>query len=395
MGLKVQLNGTKVDISNLSVPPVTFIDGQKKTLTKGIAFINGEKKVLWEAHALAIDYIPGLQIGTPLHPVIYTSPSKLILGHNNGYVSRVDISNISNPLVENSVVMGVPCSYSLFDSTLDTSVFYAYGSTSTNKAQSLLVNHRTGEISVKDVVTFPNSGTKNYSTAPGGMIGTNQWLSYHLENGKTAWWYLNEKAAYAYVYYSGSGSISGAGLGETMIVKKDETLFIGTTGSITAPGVATYTATEMTVRIENVRYNSIMLENNGDIVVAGQSGFAIYDENFSLLSNHPLDANRDCRLIGRIRNYYYVVEGSADSDGDRTVVLKIFDRNGALFETKSLDLSYPDNWYYGGRGNGLASILQVLPVVSSTGALGFCWNPRYDPYSGAADLSRIVRIMGY
>ena len=46
MSLKVFINGVSKNLTPVGKPPVTFVNGVKKVLTKGVTFINGEKVVL-------------------------------------------------------------------------------------------------------------------------------------------------------------------------------------------------------------------------------------------------------------------------------------------------------------------------------------------------------------
>ena len=57
MTLKVRINGQMQQITGPGNSPVTFINGAKKKLVKGVTFINGEKKVLWDRAQLKIDEI--------------------------------------------------------------------------------------------------------------------------------------------------------------------------------------------------------------------------------------------------------------------------------------------------------------------------------------------------
>lgn len=389
MVLKINLNGKKVSITGTNQPPITFIDGEKKRLTRGITFINGQKKVLWDIYGLQIDYITGLsQISgnSWLYPV-FVNQKNLVLYASNNNIIKYNIENVSSPVVESTVKLGQVCGFSLPDSTDDNLVYYAYTTTSPYVAQQININPSTCEISASNTVSFTATPGK------GGLLGTNSWLGWKYKNaGRVVRFYLNNTLAYSYAYYSGSGSVSGSG-NDPFLAKRDASTFIGTKPTVNlGDSIATYNATELQERISGVDYRHIMVDDAGNIAAAGLSGFGLYNQSFDVIKQvSPTGANRTCALLGRIRDYYYVGEYAYNKNaGDTNVYLRIFDANtGELFEQHTLDLPAVSNWSNVDSDN----LLYTMPQLSKTGALVFVWRPGVTATENQNTV--VVRVQGY
>lgn len=379
MVLKINLNGKKVSITGTNQPPITFIDGEKKRLTRGITFINGQKKVLWDIYGLQIDYITGLyQISgnSSLFPV-FVNQKNLVLYASNNNIIKYNIENVSSPVIESTVKLGQVCGFSLPDSTDDNLVYYARTTTTPYVAQQININPSTCEISASNTVSF------TAIPGEGGLLGTNNWLGWKFGNSaRSVVFYLNNALAYSYPYFSGSGSVSGAD--EPFLAKRDASMFIGTKPTDDQGGsIATYNATELQERISGVDYRDIMVDDAGNIAAAGRSGFGLYNQSFDTIKQVPTTGeNRTCALLGRIRDYYYVCEFANNKNAvDTNVYLRIFDANtGESFEQHTLDLPAVSSGSY----------LQTMPQLSKTGALVFVWRPT-DSFSNTV----VVRVQGY
>lgn len=393
MSLKVQINGTKKSLTGPGRAPVTFINGVKKRLTKGVTFINGKKEVLWDAHDLQIDYISGVYqafgSASVVHPVMATN-NKMVLSAENGYVGRFDISNVSNPILEGSVEMGRVCGYSLPDSTDSKQVFFAYSS-NLKIGQCVNIDPNTVEITASNTISLP-------IPTPGGILGTNTWLGYNTGT-YTVDFYVNgvSPIAYSYTYREKTPGtvVSGGASYQFMIAKKSQTEFIGTQPSLAIPsGIAAYTATGLQQHVSGAGFGSIMMDDDGTIVAAGYSGFAIYTDTYQQKARvECTSSGRVCVLIGRIRDYYYVAEGPQSSGtADQKIILRVFTRDGVQFETRDLNISM--NWVnQSGVPQGFQQTAYVMPHVSKTGALVFTFAG--SPYTLDVSTMKAIRILGY
>lgn len=387
MTLKVRINGQMKQITGPGNSPVTFINGAKKKLVKGVTFINGQKKVLWDIYGLQIDYITGLfQISgnSWLYPV-FVNQKNLVLDAGNDNIIKYNIENVSSPVVESTVKLGQVCGFSLPDSTDDNLVYYADTITSPYVAQQININPSTCKISASNTVSFTET------PGIGGFLGTNSWLGWKHET-RVVRFYLNNTLAYSYAYYSGPGSLSGSPK-VPFLAKRDASTFIGTKPTRDrGDSIATYNATELQERISGVSYRDIMVDDAGNIAAAGLSGFGLYNQSFDVIKQvSPTGANRTCALLGRIRDYYYVGEYAYNKNaGDTNVYLRIFDANtGELFEQHTLDLPAVSNWSYVNSDD----LLYTMPQLSKTGALVFVWRPGVT--ATANQNTVVVRVQGY
>lgn len=391
MGLKVFLNGSMKDITTLGNPPITFINGEKKRLIKGVTFVNGEKVVLWDTNELQIDYIPGLYelCGFGMTPLC-TDVSKIILSNDAGSVTRVNIKNVSNPYVEHSVKMGRATTYSTPDTTSGRMIFNAALNVETSPTQYLLQQLVINPSNMTVTAENPMPLTASVWGRNGGFLTPSKWLGWNNSTGYVSF-YLNgvRPAKYGYRWYS--GSVSGIRDEDgPFLTKLDDTTFIGTRGAEGVGHLSIYTENNYTDKVDSVSYRNLLLDDT-KIVAVGNSGFSIYNTDFMLQHNTSRsDTSHSWILLGRIRTNYYVLDypSSADST-DQNAYLKIFNMNGTHIEDKILSgltiHPYNSNSYRSPRA-------YCIPTVSQTGYLAFRWEPNSIVYT---EETLIVRIQGY
>lgn len=107
MPAKIWYNGFMHNMTDLQL--VTFVNGVKKHIAKGITFINGEKKVLWQTGNFAINSwtLQALQYPNNMAiPVGMYADGTRVLYSVGDYVSRNNVANISVPYQENCVKNG-------------------------------------------------------------------------------------------------------------------------------------------------------------------------------------------------------------------------------------------------------------------------------------------------
>lgn len=386
MAVKVQIGGKKLSITGPGKCPITFVNGEKKRLVKGITFVDGKKVILWDSHSLEIDVIEGLysSMGRYTYPLpVMATRDKLVLTDREGYVYRYDVSNPSNPIKENEVEMGTVCGYSLPDSTDDKQVFFALSSSA---AQCVNVNPITAEITA-DKQIIPKLSLDWIGFLDSGYLG--------YINAYAVRFYTQDGQKYSFVKYtmsSGTGLV-GTYYDDIMLAKRDGNSFIGTEPAQGAPAIATYTADSVQPRITGKHYGSIMVDDNGYIVAGGLGGFGIFTAGYDVVKQVDcMSANRCCKVVGRIRDYYYVVEGPETADADQRVVLRVFSRDGEEIEQRVLDVPAPRS-YPSGSASGFIVWCNVMPQVSKTGALIFSYRTGSNVLDSQSAV--VVRIRGY
>lgn len=384
MVLKIQLDGKKLTLTGAGSPLITFIDGVKKRLTKGITFVNGQKKVLWDVNSLKIEYIPNLYAlsGNKSVGMVFVNKNNLVLSSSDEKIIKYNIANITSPRVESSVAWGNVCGFSLPDSTDDNLVFYAdlYFAKTFNQ---LNINPNNCNISVSNTRT--NSVARNAM----GIIGGN-WLSWAFFSTSYINFHINDTTAAAYGYIYKTGSVSVSNFVGPFLAKINSNTFVGTQpyANTAKDALSVYTATELQPRITGYSYDDVMVDTNGYIACAGPAGFGLYSSRFEVIRRiNPTGQNRSCGLVGKIRDFYYVVDFPiSNSASDKKVYLLIFNSDtGSLFEKKELSLPQITDWTYAKKPR---YIVNTMPQVSKNGMLGFVW-------TASRENTVFVRIQGY
>lgn len=382
MTLKVRINGQMRQITGVGNSPVTFVNGVKKKLVKGVTFINGAKKVLWSANDLRIDYIPNIYnvCGTAALNAVWASNNKVILSskYANGYgIWRVNVENKSAPVLESNVDLGHITCFSPVDSTASNMVYYAVAGT--QKAQQININPTTAEITASNVV---NLSSTTWGKLDGGLIGTNVWLG--RGSGNPSFLYANTTSV-GIVWSTGTGT---TGSSIPLMAKRDATSYLMCTNGRV---LSVLTASDITERVQDVMYQQILVdtENNNNIVCAGRSGFAIYNQNFdNVVSVASTSTTRNYYLLGKIRDYYYVVSAPRSRDEtDQSVYLYVYDTNGTLFTQQTLNLQtqFPNR--------SVGDLIRTVPNISQTGALAFVFYPSSS--NGYDAQAQLVLVQGY
>lgn len=384
MTLKVRINGQMRQITGAGNKPVVFINGTKKKLFKGVTFINGEKKVLWSANDLRIDYIPNIYnvCGTAALNAVWASNNKIILSskYANAYgIWRVNVENKSAPVLETNVDLGRITCFSPVDSTASNMVYYAVAGT--QKAQQININPTTAEITASNVV---NLSSTTWGKSDGGLIGTDIWLGRGSGNPSSL--YANTTSI-GIVRQTGTGV---TGSPEPKMAKRDATSYLMCTMNRSS-GLSVLTASDITQRVQDIVYEQILVdpENNNNIVCAGRDGFAIYNQNFDNVASVPsTSTSRNYHLLGKIRDYYYVVSAPRSRrETDQSVYLYVYDTNGTLFTQQTLNLQaqFPNST--------VGYLICTVPNISQTGALAFVFYPSSS--NGYDAQAQLVLVQGY
>lgn len=377
MTLKVRINGQTKQITGPGNSPVTFVNGQKKKLVKGITFINGQKKVLWDTKDLKIDIIDGVyDLFNGTAKVVWASNNKVILSTESPYgrtlnISRWNIENKSNPIVENTVALGSVVGFSSIDTTNTNMVYYAVSGT--QSAQQININPNTAEITASNPVSM--TGTY-WGQTSGGLLGNSDWLGYRYITN-TSWQIrLNSTFIESFGYSTGPGiSVSGSIFIGNM-AKRDATSYLLHTVSGTLPDInhslSIVDSTGIIGGVNDVNFCDILVDPEyGHIVCCGEDGYAVYDMTFKRINYATPSAGRTYRLLGRIGDYYYVFVQNKNSSGGLThPIINIHNASNGRYEDfrTLLNLNFTNYDYDGPE-------VHTIPHISQTGVLGFVWSP--------------------
>lgn len=371
MTLKVRINGQMRQITGPGNSPVTFINGAKKKLAKGVMFINGVKKVLWDTHSLQI-WKTNIDDIVSNGTLFNVSNKYAFLCDDDKNIYKINIENKSAPVLASSSKLGRITLFSPFDSTNSNMVYYAISDN--YKAQQININTADFSLSANNVVIF-SSGSR-WGNRSGGLIGTNNWLGASSANPSLL--YTNTTSVG--VFFSTRASTVGTVW--PLLAKRDATSYLGCGNN----GLSVLTATTIDPRVPDVLYQDILVDGT-NIVCAGSDGFAIFNNNFDRITSKSIAEYRHCYLLGKIRDYYYVVEAPRNIQAsDKNVYLQIYTTGGVLFEQINMNLSIE----LSGNAN-FANPVRAVPHISSSGMLGFYFYPGV--YSG--EVGTLVIIQGY
>lgn len=383
MALKTFINGSMVNLTPVGKPPVTFVNGTKKRLVKGVTFINGSKVVLWDTNNLQIDYIDTTLANgaTQVMTAFFANKNYVAYSYNNT-VTRLEALNPASPTVDGQVSMGDVLGFSSVDSDGTTAVYYAKNVASgTTTFNQLNVGVSTGSI----VAANSESYSSTWNIRALAYMGA--WLNANGCGNSLTYRYIRvcsgESGLYNYQAVTTSGSLSGYIPGEPAFTKIDSNTLVGRLqqyGGDTTIGE--FTTSGYTAKSAPTNYRDFLTDGN-TVACAGGGGFGLYTRNtsglYTEIATTASIADHFERLIGKCRNHYYTVAYPTVAGG--TFYLHIWDTNGTLVETVELtDLSYPS-----AEASAKYYIqLVFVPQVSQTGYLCF---------RGGAN--KIVRIQCY
>lgn len=378
MALKTFINGNMINLTSTAKPLTTFVGGVKKTLTKGVTFINGEEVVLWNANKLQITYINPADLGASSSfptTAFLASKDYLFYSYNNK-IFKIDVSNLGNITVTQTLNLGNVAGFSSVDSDVGTSVFYAYdrSSGSTTTFNQINIVNQTGAI------TASNAGTYNISYSPnlaqGVLLDSVAYVNSSWLNANyivNAYKLVNVREGQTVKYgYTGFGTASLSGMIDgPRFTKIDSTTAVGrihlySNGNYT-DAIAEYDGTAYTIKSGTLQYIDFLTDGT-EVCCAGASGFGIYERNTSgnyteVVHQARIDTYHTERLIGKCRGYYYTVSCPNGSGGDGKFYLRVYRSNGTVYET--VELTGLSNMS-GGTGD-----LRFVPQLSRTGYLTF------------------------
>lgn len=373
MALKVRINGQMKQITGPGNSPVTFINGAKKKLVKGVTFINGEKKVLWDRAQLKIDEInitfPDSISGAPVP--VWINNNSVYISTNGNTASKLYKFNIENPSEANWVSSIEYGNNPVFDTTADgiTKIYVAYSKQFDHLAQDGTIHptyglggnclnfSANGGLTITDAVSVDGNSYgagQYYLYAKCGdyRIVERKFTSSEYIPGIGTRWYDN------YVWYKNDVKQSFEGkatrfykISGTEIAYLDRNTSGTIWGTYNTDGVG-----EEDVPWFEGTYN---LLRDGDYIIRTTANEIIKSEfENDAIWTYTADATGKCFLIGKSQNVYVVYDNG---------VIKMLDENtGAVQDSVVSAPSFTDELQNVVKG--------VLPVISNNNYLGFWLN---------------------
>lgn len=171
MALKIWKDGSMQKIDTSLHKPVIFINGAKKVLEKAYTFVNGEKYEIWGSGGVQVDYISStgtLGGGTP-----FAISENWVNCFYNNVIFRIDISNLSNPILIDQTSCGNINRYNNYQSTASNKIFSAWNNGS-RTGYKLKMDNSTGIISILSFSTITATSSATNLTSLLGV--TNNYL---------------------------------------------------------------------------------------------------------------------------------------------------------------------------------------------------------------------------
>lgn len=373
MTLKVRINGQMQQITGPGNSPVTFINGVKKKLVKGVTFINGEKKVLWDRAQLKID-----EINITFPDSVSGAPVPVWINNNSVYIStngntapklyKFNIENTSEAYWVSSIEYG---NNPVFDTTADgtTKIYVAYSKQFDHFAQ--------------DGTNFPTSGLGanclNFG-ANGGLTITDA-VSIDGDPYGQANYYLYAKCGEErivvrkftsreyvpgigtirfdnYVWYKNDVKQSFEGKA-TRFYKLSESKIVFLKIAVYGTYWGTYSVDGTGEETNQWMQGTYNLLRDGDYIIRTTADGIIKSEvENDAIWTYTADVTGKCFLIGKSQNVYVVYDNG---------VIKMLDENtGAVQDSVVSAPSFTDELQNVVKG--------VLPVISNNNYLGFWLN---------------------
>lgn len=391
MPLKVFKDGKFSRIATPGNPPITFVDGAKKRLVKGVTFINGEKRILWDVTSrVVIDTIP-LPYNNYLPAiasVMWVNLNKLIATYipsnssTNFNVYEFDISNPQNATYVESYDIGRGNIITAPIEEVGNTIYYYVFNTPYQRGKTVYASAMTRRIVISSAgeITIPESKTF-YTAHPfplpyyvdlSAKIDSG-WLSFGYKNGEKPNVRLDGALKYQ-IDASTQSLIPGRG-DSACLVKITGTSILGPmNGNATETTCQIYTDSGYTSAGFNTKgkINTVLFDKEKSLFVIGTSAadsyngsFEIYDTNYKL--QYRVEATetnkRIYRVLGRINDYYYVLNLPYDKNAtEQKGFLDVYSKTG---KHTTLDLPNIIDNFYDARWTKTA----ITPIVSRTGYL--------------------------
>lgn len=374
MVLKVKLPSGMREIDTRVHKPVVFINGAKKILDKGITFVNGQKKYLWGMDGVPVDYISvdGVDCGG-----VYSIGESWMHTTNNGYVTKFDITNTSNPIADQSIAWGTVYQNSGFQSDGTTAIF---GTTAGNK---IGIDIATGNASVvASYATPPTPSSQNDVLNPSLCITNSYncgWLSVRSGSSSSTLlagnnWYWNGTRK-----YTTATARDPLRVNDTTAIQIDTDTFLINLISNSTSGLYSANPTSVS-RLGGLMNDLVMLDGQYLCGVTNYSGtttvstFVLYDKSTraAVRTYSHSTATEQLTLLGRIGDNYYLLVCPKDSTATTGAKLLLKDKD--TFTTVHEQDLDPDPFNENSGDVSFWNTATAIPMVSYTGFLNVSTN---------------------
>lgn len=368
MAVKVCINGQMQKIDTLWHKPVTFINGQKKTLAKAWTFINGTKHLLWGQEGVHIDYIKATGAVSGYSDIIAVGDNWLITsGQGNGYydnIVRWNIANTSNPSVVQNAAWGTVNfnGFNGYKSVGANNMFFSANTTAgtTTAGNELLINPSTGVVSVNN--TFSTTG--NDSAVVRGMID-NTFVSVLILTSYTHVGQTTIKTTYGSKYYFGTTLNRTTGtLDDKFYFSAGDGIVQATSGvGLIRTNKGTYGLSTSSLSQKSTTIGKLLMYDGTYIIANRPNGFGVYNKtSLAEVRYHDADSGYNSLFVGKNGDYYYTIEYNASSA--KLLVLNVSD----LSSRWQTDL--PIDPFGDGAGMNFWANAFARPQVTQSGFLG-------------------------
>lgn len=330
MTLKIQVNGVR---KRIITPLVTFINGEKVRLDKGVAFVNGEKVQLWGNTFTELETLQYRLTSFSNDQVLYLDNNRLLWhgtvfipvsgGGGNAVVSQSDtltLLNIEDTSTQTKVsqtTWGANPIYSPDESSATQYVYYLTNGTTRNR---VVFREQTGDMVVSGTYTIGTTNTK--------------WC-VPLSNGKNLWVRSETRGSrqtgYYSVYFFGYNSTQ---VGSTIEALSKNIAFDNGDFVVGSNGKKLYkiTTSAQTTIYDAPTYITSKLVDGDNIVFAGKvlgagttARIVCCDKDGNLNWEHSFDSDRIIDVVGESDGFYYVVDKPVDSSAsDFRVYLRTY-----------------------------------------------------------------------
>lgn len=319
MPAKIWYNGRMHDMTALQM--VTFVNGEKKHLSKGVTFVNGEKKILWQTGNYALDSWQLSELQYPnsaATPVgLYTNKDSVIFTVGD-YVARSNVSNISAPYNENCVKNGGAFSWDCTAQTYNNESFITGYSvaTGTNTGSGIVVTYTTGlnKMNINTENMSVVSGLSGSSVANGTFCYSNStygWIAIVAMQGRYRV-YKNSNTVLADILTNGYSGTATPAL--PFLTKQSDTYILfsyeyqATSGADKTYGIkrlnltngsSTDLASGLTSPV-----TAIMVDGEYVLYTSGKNAYRVNEDG--TVNHGSYTDTKNIVLVGRIGyNYYY------------------------------------------------------------------------------------------
>ena len=332
MTLKIQVNGVR---TRIITPLITFINGEKVRLDKGITFVNGEKVQLWgntftelETLQYALTSFSNEQVvyldnnrllwhGTVFIPVSGGGPNSVVSQSNT--LTLLNIEDTSTQTKVSQTTWGATPIYSPDESSASQYVYYLTD-TINNIRNRVVFREQTGDVVVSGTYTVGKS-------FPVWCVP--------LSNGKNLWVRKvtegSRQTGYYDVYYYG---YNGTQVGSAMAALSKDIAFDNGDYVIGSNGKKLYkiTASALTMIYDAPTYITSKLVDGDNVVFGGKvlgagttARIVCCDKDGNLNWEHSFDSDRIIDVVGESDGFYYVVDKPVDSSAsDFRVYLRTY-----------------------------------------------------------------------